>query len=126
MKELIVILACMNIMFLFMHEFDACFQGEWKMLKFLKYFSEKKQYLIFLYFHIPLTLFAFYYLWTVLNFNNITLWFIVNLFGIFHLVIHVKAIKWESNVIKNIHSFIFIWGEAVTGLIGLCLYNYYF
>lgn len=125
MNDLIIVLAVINILFLFMHELDACYRKEWMMLKFLKFFKEKTQYLIFIYFHIPLTLFAFYYLWTVINFNNFTLWIIVNLFGVLHLIIHLFALKWQSNVFKNVHSFIFIVGEAVTGLIGLFLISYY-
>ncbi|MCP4130982.1 MAG: hypothetical protein GY754_08380 [bacterium] len=125
MKNTILILAVLNMLFLFMHEFDACFQGEWKMVKFLKIFSEKTQYLIFLYLHIPISLLAFYYLWTVLNFNNFVLWVIINAFGIFHFIVHLVAVKWQSNVFKNAHSFLFIVGEALTGLISLLLLTHY-
>jgi len=125
MKSWIVILAVLNILFFFMHEFDACFRGEWKMLKFLSGFSDKTQYMIFLYSHIPMTLFAFYYLWTVISFNNMFLWIAVNVFGVFHLIIHIIAVKWKTNVFKNVHSFAFIVGGAITGAVSLLLINYY-
>ena len=125
MKELIIIMSALSVMFLFMHEFDACHKGEWRMFRFLRKLKENTQYLIFLYVHIPLTLFLFYYLWTVLSFNNIILWIIVNTFWIIHFALHVIAIKWKSNVFQSINSFVFIGGAAITGFINLCLVAYY-
>ena len=125
MKESIIIISCLNIMFLIMHEYDAFHKAEWKMFKFLNKFSESTQYLIFLYLHVPLTLFCFYYLWTVINFNNFSLWLIISIFSISHLILHLFARKWKSNVFINIHSFIFILGWAITGTINLLLLKYY-
>ena len=125
MKNIIVILSALNVMFIFMHEFDAFFQKEWKMFKFIRKLKEKTQYLLFLYIHIPLTLFLFYYLWTVINFNNFILWIIVNSFMILHLLLHIDATRWKSNVFHSIHSFIFIGGGAITGIINVCLMSFY-
>jgi len=125
MKESIIIITCLNIMFLIMHEYDAFHQAEWKMFKFLRRFSESTQYLIFLYLHIPITLFCLYYLWTVINFNNFSLWLIINIFSICHLILHLFARKWKSNVFNSFHSFIFVFGWAVTGILNLLIMNYY-
>jgi len=125
MKNLIPIIAALNILFLIMHEYDAFHKGEWKMLKFLNKLNESTQYLIFLYLHIPLTLFCLYYLWSVINQANFLLWLIVNIFSIIHLILHLFARKWKSNVFINIHSFIFILGWAITGITSLLLLNYY-
>ncbi|MDD5457354.1 MAG: hypothetical protein PHV30_10030 [Candidatus Margulisbacteria bacterium] len=125
MKSLIIVLTSLNILFLFMHEFEAFYKGEWRMFKFLQKFDDKTQFLIFLYAHLPITLFAFYYLWTVYNFNNYLLWIIVNILTIFHLVIHLIALKWHSNVFKCSHSFIFIACTAICGIINLCFMGYY-
>lgn len=131
MKNTILIVTCLNIMFFVMHEFDAFHQGEWKMFKFLNKLKESTQYLIFLYIHVPLTFFCFYYLWSTYHFNNQRLWLIINIFSIFHFGLHLFAQKWElnvfnkSNVFNNIHSFIFISGWAITGIINLILMNSY-
>ena len=125
MKNTILVVTSLNIMFLFMHEFDAFHQGEWKMFRFLGKLKESTQYLLFLYIHIPLTLFCFYYLWSTNSFNHFVLWLIMNILSIFHLLLHLIAIRWKSNVFKNIHSFIFITGWGITGIINLMLINSY-
>ena len=125
LRNAILTLTIMNIMFMFMHEFDACYQGEWKMFKFLRKLEEKKQYLIFIYFHIPLVLIYLYYFYVVLNFNNFYLWVVINIISILHLLIHLVASRWSSNVFKSMHSFAFIGGAAVTGGLNLLLLNYY-
>ncbi|MEJ6951975.1 DUF6713 family protein [Natronospora cellulosivora (SeqCode)] len=125
MRKVIILISVLNVIFVFMHEFDACYCGEWKMFRFIRKCKEKTQYLIFLYIHLPLTLFLFYYLWTVVNFNNIILWVIINAFLIFHFVLHLIARRWKSNVFLSYHSFIFIAGAALTGIINLCLIAFY-
>jgi hypothetical protein len=124
-KRLILLMSALSVMLLFMHELDACHKGEWRMFRFLRKLNEKTQYLIFLYAHIPLSLFLFYYLWTVISFNNIILWIIVNVLLILHFAIHVIARKWESNVFQSVNSFVFIIGAAITGLFNLCLVTSY-
>lgn len=125
MKTLILTLTFFNIIFLLMHEFDACYQGEWKMFGFLKYFSEKTQYQIFLWFHLPMCAFLLYYFSTILSFSNFLLWVLVNVFCVLHLMIHVIALKWKSNVFTSFSSFVFIAGAALTGLLNLILFSYY-
>lgn len=125
MKSVIIISALAKIMFLLMHEFDACYHKEWKMMPFLKTLSSKAQYLFFLYFHIPLTLFLFYYAWSVVELNNKALWVIMNIVSVVHLIMHSTALKWDANVFKNIHSFVFITGAGIAGVIGLVLTSYY-
>lgn len=125
MKLFLILSATLNVVFLIMHELDACYTGEWKMFKFLRAFKERNQYLIFLYFHIPLFGFFIYYLWSVYNFNNFILWITVNSFGIIHLFIHLAALKWKSNVFKSFTSFFLIGGAALTGAINLFLLSNY-
>jgi hypothetical protein len=125
MKTLILILTFLNITFFLMHEFDACYQGEWKMFKFLKPLQEKTQYQIFLWIHFPLCVFLLYYLDTVLSFSNFRLWVIMNVLTTIHLIIHLIALKWRSNVFSSFSSFFFIAGAALTGILNLILFQSY-
>lgn len=125
MKDLIVILAILNVVFILLHEFDACHRKEWQMFKFLRPLKGETAYLIFLYAHIPVTLLIIYYLYTVLTFGNHTLWLVWNIVMALHLVIHLIARKWQSNVFHSVHSFIPIWGAGITGAGSLLLTGYY-
>ena len=125
MKLFLIISAILNVTFLIMHELDACNAGEWRMFKFLRSLNERTQYLVFLYSHIPLFLFLFYYIWTVFNFNNYSLWIILNSFSVIHFIIHIIALRWKSNVFTTSTSFFFIGGAAFTEAINLILSTYY-
>jgi len=125
MKDLIVLFSALSVTLILVHEYDAFHHSEWKMFGFLRNFPTRTQYLIFLYAHIPITLFLLYYLWTVISFNNFLIWVVLNIFLILHFVIHLIALKWKSNVFRSIHSFIIIGGAAIAGFINLCLANYY-
>jgi hypothetical protein len=125
MKNFILLITTLNVMFLFMHEFDAFYRGEWKMFPFLIKLKASAQYSLFLYLHIPLTLFCFYYLWSSYNFNNFALWIGLNIFSIFHLALHILALKWKTNVFTSPHSFLFIVGYGVTGCINVILMGHY-
>ena len=95
------------------------------MFAFLSKFGENTQYNIFLYAHIPLCAFLFYYFVTVVYFNNVALWIVVNCLSVLHLIIHLFALKWKSNVFRSPASFIFIAGAALTGTVNLLLTFYY-
>jgi hypothetical protein len=125
MKTSILTLTFLNIIFFLMHEFDACHQGEWKMFRFLKPFSERTQYQLFLWYHLPFCAFLLYYFGTVLSFSNLRLWVLVNAFAVIHLVIHLIALRWKSNVFTSFSSFFFIAGAALTGILNLILFSYY-
>lgn len=125
MKTSIMLLSILNMLFMFMHEFDAMHKGEWKMFKFLKALDEKMQYDIFLYAHVPFTLIYFYYFYTLLNFNNFYLWVVMNLLSIAHLVIHLVALTWKSNVFKTVYSYGFMAVAAICGALNLLLLAYY-
>jgi hypothetical protein len=125
MKQAIVLLSVLNVTFVLMHEFDACYRREWKMFAFLRRLGEESQYLLFLYVHLPLSLFLFYYLWTVINFNSLVLWLIWNGLIVVHSVVHVAAARWKSNVFHSVHSSLFIGGAALTSVLNLSLLNYY-
>ncbi len=124
-KSTLITLSFMNMMFMFMHEFDAFYQGEWKMFKFLRTYHEKAQYLFFLYLHIPFILVYLCYLLAVINFSSLYLWLVINAVSILHLIIHLIAIKWNSNVFKSVHSFVFIGGAALAGGVNLLLSVHY-
>jgi len=125
MNILIIILSSLNLTFLWIHELDACHKGEWRMFGFLRKFKENTQYQIFLLAHIPLFIFTIYYLWTVFNFNNFPLWIIWNVLMIIHLIIHILAKKWKSNVFKSSFSFMLIYGIGISAFINLLLFRYY-
>jgi hypothetical protein len=125
MKFFILIVTYLNVIFLLMHEFDAFRCNEWKMFRFLRRFKESIQYYIFLYIHIPLIILCIFYLWATFNFNFFPIWLFMNIFSVLHLILHLIAIKWKSNVFENINSFIFIVGYGITGCINLFLIGFY-
>lgn len=125
MKEFLMINTGLHVLFIFMHEFDAIKEGEWKMFGFLRLFSDRMQYLIFLYLHIPICLLYFYFLWTSWNFQDRTFWIIMNAIGVFHLPLHLFASTWKTNVFKSFSSFLFISCCAITGAINLSLWKFY-
>lgn len=125
MDSILQLSAAVNIIFLLMHEFDAFEQKEWKMFSFLRPLGDRHQYLIFLYAHIPLCGLLFYYLWTVIFFNNFYLWIIVNSLSIIHLIIHIIAYRWKSNVFYSFTSYFFITGAASAGAVNLVLSGFY-
>lgn len=125
MKNVIIITTAFNALFLIMHEYDAFHQGEWRMFKFLQGLKEDSQYALFLYLHIPLTLFCFYYLWITIQFIHFPVWLSINIFSIGHLLLHLIARKWKTNVFTSLHSFIFILGWAATGVMNLLIMNHY-
>lgn len=125
MKTVILITSALNISFLLLHELDAFHRGEWKMFGFLNKLKEKYHYTIFLWLHFPICIFLLYYFWTVFTFSNFRLWIIMNIFGIFHLIIHLIALKWKSNVFLSFSSIAIISATALTGLINLLVFNYY-
>ncbi|MFC4674189.1 DUF6713 family protein [Dysgonomonas termitidis] len=125
MKDIIIIVSVLNVIFFIMHEFDAFYHREWIMFKFLRHLKENTQFLIFLYLHIPLLLLIVYYLWSVYNLDNIILWIVWNILMIAHLVIHLFALRWKTTVFNSVHSFILIGAAASTGLVNLLLVNYY-
>jgi len=124
-KSAIITLSFMNVLFLWIHESDAFQRGEWRMFAFLSGLKEKTQYRIFLWAHVPLLLLSVYYLWTVFNFNNFPLWIVWNLLMIIHLLIHLFAKRWKTNVFHSVFSFAFIYMTAITAFAGLLLLKYY-
>ena len=125
MHQVIFWISLVNVLFFFLHEFDAFKRGEWKMMAFLRKLKDEQQYLVFLYAHVPLTIFMFYYVWTVFASSNFVLWLVVNILWVLHLLLHLVATKWKSNVFTSRHSFMFIAGAAITGVANLCLAGYY-
>jgi len=123
---LIKISAVINIVFFLMHEFDAFHRGEWKMFPLLNRLSEKTQYSVFLYAHIPICLLVFYYLKTVFESGNFALFVFINSFGFLHLLLHLAALRWKTNVFTGFASLLFITATGLTGLINLLLSGYYF
>lgn len=100
-----------------LHEFDAIYEQEWKMFKFLSKLKSKDQYLIFLYSHIFICGIFIYYLWCVYNFTNLPLLLCINLFGISHVILHLFAKNWGTNVFTSFSSFLLIWS---IGFFSLC------
>jgi hypothetical protein len=49
----------------------------------------------------------------------------MNVFGVLHLIIHLIALKWKSNVFTSVSSFVFIAGAALTGMLNLLLFSHY-
>ena len=125
MTLFLTICSTITVLFFFMHELDATKYEEWKMFKFLRPLKERTQYLVFLYYHIPLTVFFFFYLLTVYNASSLTLFIIVNSFGILHTCVHLIALRWNSNVFTKFESFLFIGMIGISALINLVFIKQY-
>lgn len=125
MKNFLIISGTLTVIFLLMHEFDAFYEGEWKMFRFLHGLKERTQYLIFLFIHIPLSAVFFYYLWCLFQFTVLPLWIVVNAFSVLHFLLHFFAKRWKTNVFTTFSSFLFIAGAAVTGIVNLVLSIFY-
>jgi hypothetical protein len=125
MKTVLIVSSFISVIFIIIHEYDAFYRGEWKMLGFLKRFSEKTQYRIFLWAHVPITIFCFVYMWWVTRFAYFPLWIGMNAFFVFHLFVHLKAVRWKENVFKSASSFLIIGGCGVAGIVNLALFSYY-
>jgi hypothetical protein len=125
MKELILFVTALKIVLLIIHECDACREGEWRMMPFLGRFSDRTQYVIFLYFHIPLFFFLLWYLYGVSNFQMYPLWISMNILVIVHYFMHLLARRSRTNVFHSVHSYVFIFGTAFCGACNLALMTFY-
>jgi hypothetical protein len=117
MKDVMMMISLASVLCLVFHEIDACRRGEWNMFGFMSHLSQKTQRRVFLFAHFPLTLIVAYYLWSVFTSQHIVLWIIWDGLMIFHLIIHIVATKWKTNVFRSPYSFSFIIGAGLASLV---------
>lgn len=111
--DLIKLLFCLNISLLLVHEMDAIRCKEWNMFIFLKSMKENHAYLIFAIAHIPLY-FALIYLLIFGSSNTLgILETVINIFLVFHWIIHIAFRNKQQNNFKGLFS------RAVIHLMGI-------
>lgn len=106
------ILLFTNLSLLILHEMDAIHCREWKMFIILNRLPDSTGRFIFSILHLPLFIVIFFLLETQFE----TFFWILNIFSIFHLLIHGMFNKHEFNNFKSKYSFSLI---IIMGLIGI-------
>ncbi len=115
------ILFTINLSLLILHEMDAIRAKEWKMFIVLKDMKEKTAYLIFALAHLPL------YIWVILLIPRlvmgecIALYLGVNLFLVFHTIIHFLFRKKLDNGFTSVYSNLLIYSMGALAVIDLLL-----
>ncbi len=113
MNNILTIIFSLNLALLSVHEMEAIRYQEWKMFLILKDMEDKKAYMMFLLLHIPLytililLLYSTYYMLAV---------YIVDVFLIAHLILHLCFTKHVNNKLSNKLSMSII---AVMGILSV-------
>jgi len=107
-----IILIFINISLLILHEMDAIHCQEWKMFPFLRKLSDKVGYLVFLIAHLPL----FFVILFLFEYQFEILFWILNIFLIFHWLLHTILKNHQANSFKSQYSIVLI---SLMGLVGL-------
>ncbi len=114
-----------NIIFLIglslivMHEMDAVRCREWRIFPGLSLLNDKTGYFIFLFAHIPIFFWLFWYLLNSSDIDTFRTGF--NIFLIVHFGLHLLFLKHKNNEFKDWISWIIITGTGICGLLDLIL-----
>jgi len=111
----IEIMLWLNVSLLFLHEMDAIFRKEWKMMIVLQNIEDEKAHIIFTAAHVFLYMMILY---LVVYQKDIIFW-ILQPFSIFHLFLHLGFRNHRSNNFKNLFSLAIIYAMALIGIISI-------
>ncbi|WP_309296702.1 DUF6713 family protein [Paenibacillus sp. L3-i20] len=104
-----------NFALLCLHEMDAIRAKEWKMFLILKDMEDKRAFKVFTILHLPL--------YTILIFSFVSHHFlsfvIIDLFIIFHVLVHFFFEKHPNNNFKNFYSRMIIYPMGILGILHL-------
>jgi TctA family transporter len=115
------ILLFINLSLLILHEMDAVHCKEWKLFVFLKNLSDSKGRIIFSILHLPFFLIIFF----LIEYQFEIIFWILNIFLIFHLLIHLLTTKQKFNNFKCKYSYLLIISMGLIGASSILikLYN---
>ena len=111
----------LGLTFLIIHEMDAVYCKEWRIIPGLSSLKEKTGYIVFLSIHVPVLTGIF----ILLNMPGYMQTFILifDILLILHLILHILFMKHEKNEFKKPVSWTIISGGAIFGLADIIL-NY--
>lgn len=116
MLNILDVIFLFNLSLLFVHEMDAIRYQEWKMFFILKDMDDNKAYNIFLLLHIPLYTVALCFIMS--SFRTLG-FYIIDIFLIVHLILHICFLKNKNNQLNNKLSMSIIVLMAVLSVIHL-------
>ncbi len=121
MIDVWLVLFIINLSLLFVHEMDAVKNCEWRMFAVLKNMADEKASRLFILLHIPL--YGAVLLMLVSPAQQV-LFYIIDIFLIFHAVIHFGFRHHKNNAFSSVLSWVFIYSMGIISavhLAGICL-----
>jgi hypothetical protein len=112
------ILLWANISLFILHEMDAIYRKEWMMLYPVNRLEENIAHILFTGMHF----FLFMAIFIMLHEHFILLFWIMNIFGILHLVLHIAFVKHRNNEMNNVFSMGIIILMAILSTLSTALY----
>lgn len=114
MSDLLLVLFLSNLSLFLLHEMDAIRHSEWRLFIVLKDMEDSKAYKIFTFIHLPLYTIILSLLFS--RYQIISFW-VLDLFLIFHSILHLIFEKHPRNGFKNMYSRTIIYGMGVLAVI---------
>jgi len=108
-----------GLAFFIIHEMDAVYRKEWRIIPVLSSLKEKTAYIVFLCAHVPL-LIGIFWLLNILEYAEAFI-LIFDIFLIIHLILHISFSKHRKNEFKNPLSWTIISGGAICGMTDIIL-----
>lgn len=108
----------LELVLLLVHEMDAIHKKEWKMFIILKDMKDTSAYHLFMGLHIPLYFITFFLLFSDLQSIGI---YLIDIFLIIHLLLHLCFYKHKANQFKGIFSNGLIYGASVLAILHIIL-----
>jgi hypothetical protein len=111
------ILLFTNLSLLILHEMDAIHCKEWKLFGFLSKLPDSTGRIIFSILHLPLFIIIFF----LIEYQFEIFFWILNIFLVFHLLIHWIFNKHKFNNFKSRYSSLLIISMGLIGVISILL-----
>lgn len=109
------ILLFTNLSLLILHEMDAIYCKEWKMFAFLNRLPDSKGRIIFSILHLPLFIIIFF----LIEYQFDMFFWILNVFLVFHLLIHMLMNRHKFNNFKSKYSSLLIISMGLIGMVSI-------
>jgi hypothetical protein len=109
----------LNISLLILHEMDAIRRKEWRLFAVLKGMKEENGYLVFSLLHLPLCFIILYFIMNAGGPNYQLFTLVINIFLIFHGVIHLLFRNKINNEFRGAYSYAIIFTMSVIAALQL-------
>src|SRR5208337_58941 len=107
-----------NIGLLFLHEMDAVHAKEWRMMPGTSRFNDNSARMVFIALHLPFFVIIFY----MLEFHFMILFWAVNIFLIFHQMLHLLYLRHRENLLNNRFSTMLIASMCIISIITIAVH----